>query len=196
MGITKGVDMSEEREMLLTELLKKGQWVTPDERKLMDKLTIELANEESSEPCEHDAKDAKRSEPCEVKSEVCCSADKHTKRSELQRLDVEEIFGIISKYMTRNPDRFYDPKAMADDRELSERICKQFGTAKQELQRLSEVSLAMKIWECNKNKLYMKDCEHIAKAICQQFGTANPATTKVSKGIMTRTYTKTGVIDQ
>lgn len=41
-------------------------------------------------------------------------------------LNEEILFEIISKHNTGNPDRFYDPKAMAEDRQMAIDICENF----------------------------------------------------------------------
>ena len=45
----------------------------------------------------------------------------------LKELDEDELFAIISKHNTNNPDRFYNPKEMTNDRQLAIDICERFG---------------------------------------------------------------------
>lgn len=47
-------------------------------------------------------------------------------KKEYQALDENVLFELISVFNTRNPDRFYDPKAMAEDRQLAHDICAKF----------------------------------------------------------------------
>jgi hypothetical protein len=44
----------------------------------------------------------------------------------LLTLDEEGLFEIISAHNTSNPDRFYNPKVMAEDRQLAIDICSKF----------------------------------------------------------------------
>lgn len=55
---------------------------------------------------------------------------KHPKSNELMALDEEKLYELISKHNTDNPDRFYNPKAMNEDKQLAHDICYKFGQQK------------------------------------------------------------------
>lgn len=70
----------------------------------------------------------------------------------------EELFELISVFNTSNPDRFYDPKVMAEDRQLAHDICAKFG--RPALEPLDEEAKA-EIEDCIRH--YVDDDEDVSK---------------------------------
>jgi hypothetical protein len=99
-----------------------------------------------------------------------------------EALDEDKLFALISKHNTRNPDRFYDPKAMAEDRQLAIDILEHFRLPDGR-DHIVDANKTIDIAECKKivRKCFEEDLtsvelwsesdavDVISKAICQHF---------------------------
>lgn len=102
--------------------------------------------------------------------EKCKQAVAKAGETNLVPLDEESLFELISVFNTKNPDRFYDPKAMQEDRQLAIDICEKFG--QQEKQELDEDKINKAILECISDTLVCSqwpEPRKIAKYICKRF---------------------------
>lgn len=67
------------------------------------------------------------------------------KQEGLVALDEESLFELISVFNTRNPDRFYDPKAMKEDRQLAHDIYAKFGTKELDEEKIKKIISSLEV---------------------------------------------------